>query len=202
MVPMSAVPPRLGPLSSQEIDEERAALLPRIMVAGTMTTGQSNIMRTLVRHPSIFQRWTPFLDGLLNGTLSDRDRELMVLRTAWNCRCEYAWGQHVVVGRKVGLADEEIRRITEARIDAEWAPNDSLLLGAADELHRDFRVSDATWARLVERYDDQQLIELIMVVGHYQMIAMILLSLAIPADEGLPGFQQSVSVTDRPDQHS
>jgi alkylhydroperoxidase family enzyme len=200
MVPMSALQPRLSPLTSQEIDAELAALLPRIMVAGTMTTGQSNIMRTLVRHPALFQRWTPFLDGLLNGSLPDRDRELLVLRTAWNCRCEYEWGQHVVVGRKVGLADEEIGRVMEPGSEADWEPGDRLLLQAADELHRDFRVSDATWDRLAVQYDESQLIELVMVVGHYQMIAMVLLSLAVPADAGLPGFHPSFSGADRPDQ--
>ncbi len=187
---MSAMPsptPRIPPVTGHEL-EEAASLLPKIVVAGTVTTGRSHIMRTLVRHASLFQRWTPFLDGLLNGVLSPRDRELLVLRTAWNCRSEYEWGQHVVVGRKVGLTDEEIRRVREGPEAAGWRPADALLLRAADELHHDFAISDATWAELVDRYDEQQLIELPMVVGHYQLVAMALKSLRVQPDEGLPGF--------------
>jgi 4-carboxymuconolactone decarboxylase len=182
--------PRIPPVTGHELDEV-AALLPKIVVAGTVTTGKSNVMRTLVRHGFLFERWTPFLDGLLNGVLSPRDRELLVLRTAWNCRSEYEWGQHVVVGRKVALTDEEIRRVPAGPDAVGWSHEDALLLRAADELHHDFSLSDATWAQLADRFDERQLIELPMVVGHYQLMAMVLKSLSIQRDEGLPGFENS-----------
>ena len=86
--------PRIAPLTDDELDAETRALLPTIVVDGAPTTGRSNVLRTLVRHRPLFPRWTPFLDGLLNGTLPARDRELLVLRTASNCRCDYQWGQH------------------------------------------------------------------------------------------------------------
>ncbi len=184
---MPSPQPRIPPVTGQELDEV-ASLLPKIVVAGTVTAGRSNVMRTLVRHGSLFQRWTPLLDALLNGALSARDRELLVLRTAWNCRSEYEWGQHVVVGRKVSLTEEEIHRVREGPDAAGWSPEDALLLGAADELHNDFNLSDRTWAELVNRYNEQQLIELPIVVGHYQMMAMVLKSLDIQRDEGVPGF--------------
>jgi alkylhydroperoxidase family enzyme len=126
--------PRIPPLERRELGEDLNAILPKIMVAGTPTAGQSNIMRTLVRHPALFQRWTPFLDGLLNGELPERDRELLVLRTAWNCRSEYEWGQHVAVAKKVGLTDAEIERIPQGPEASGWAAGEATLLRAADEL--------------------------------------------------------------------
>ena len=45
-----------------------------------------------------------------------------------------------------------------------------VLLRAADELVTDHRVSDDTWAALAERYDDQQMIELTLLVGNYVMV--------------------------------
>lgn len=187
---MSPTQPRIGPLPVDDLDDATAALLPRIVVAGEVTTGRSNIMRTLVRHPAIFERWTPLCDGLLNGRLLDRDRELLVLRTAWNCRSEYEWGQHVVVGRKIGIGDEEIERIRRGPGAPGWEAGDSLLLRAADELHTDCSVSDETWSGLSRRYDEQQLIEIAMVVGHYTMVAMVLNTLRVPRDHGLPGFDE------------
>jgi 4-carboxymuconolactone decarboxylase len=184
---MTTPGPRIPPVTGAELDEV-APLLPKIVVAGTVTPGRSNVMRTLVRHGALFQRWTPFLDGLINGALPPRDRELLVLRTAWNCQSEYEWGQHVVVGRKVAITEEEILRVKQGPDAAGWNSEDSLLLRAADELHIDFFVSDATWAKLDERYDEDQLIEVPMVVGHYQLMAMVLKSLSIQPDEGLPGF--------------
>jgi alkylhydroperoxidase family enzyme len=184
---MSSPEPRIPPVSGHEVDEV-ADLLPKIVVAGTVTTGRSNVMRTLVRHGYLFQRWTPLLDGLLNGALPARDRELLVLRTAWNCRSEYEWGQHVVVGRRLSITEEEILRVREGPDAVGWTSEDALLIRAADELHHDFTLSDTTWAQLVDRYDEKQLIELPIVVGHYQLMAMVLNSLNIQRDEGLPGF--------------
>jgi len=85
-------------------------------VAGSVTAGRSNVFTTLVRHPDLSRTWTPLLEQLLNGRLPARDRELLILRTGWNCRSEYEWGQHVVVGHRVGLTDEEIRRLFEAEL--------------------------------------------------------------------------------------
>jgi alkylhydroperoxidase family enzyme len=181
--------PRIPPLRNDEITDEVAAILPKIMVAGTMTAGRSNIMRTLVRHPELFQRWTPLLDGLLNGRLAHRDREILVLRTAWNCQSEYEWGQHVSVGRRIGLSEEDIRNTATGPEAAGWTDTERLLLVAADELHHESAVGESTWTGLAQRYDDQEMIEIVMVVGYYHLVAMMLKSVGVPADDGLPGFE-------------
>jgi 4-carboxymuconolactone decarboxylase len=183
------VKPHILPLSNDEITDDVAAILPKIVVAGGVTAGRSNIMRTLVRHPELFQRWTALLDGLLNGRLADRDREILVLRTAWNCQSEYEWGQHVSVGRRIGLSDEEIRNIATGQEAARWSDTERLLLVAADELHRDSAISDATWTGLARSYDEQEMIEIVIVVGHYHLVAMMLKSVGVPADDGLPDFE-------------
>lgn len=181
--------PRIPPLSDEEITEEVAAILPKIVVAGTVTAGRSNIMRTLVRHPELFQRWTPLLDGLLNGRLSHRDREILVLRTAWNCRSEYEWGQHVSVGRRIGLSEDDIGNTARGPEAAGWSRTERLLLVAADELHHESAISESTWSGLARSYDDQDMIEIVMVVGYYHLVAMMLQSLGVPPDDGLPGFE-------------
>ena len=185
--------PRIAPLTDDELDGDTRALLPRIVVDGAPTTGRSNVLRTLVRHRSLFPRWTPFLDGLLNGTLPGRDRELLVLRIASNCGCDYQWGQHVRVAQRIGLTNEEIRRTRRGPDAPEWDPADALLLRVADELHSDAYVSDPTWAALTGRYDEQQLIEIVMLVGNYQLVAMVVNSLRTPLDEGLPGLDDEIA---------
>jgi alkylhydroperoxidase family enzyme len=152
-----------------------------------MANPESNIFTTLIRAEGLTRRWLPFAGKLLNGKLPARDRELLVLRTAWNCQAEYEWAQHVAVGLAAGLTQEEIDRVP-AGPGAEWSEFDAYLLRAADELHRDWCISDDTWAVLAARYDTQQLIELPMLVGQYHMVAMTLNTLGVAIDEGLPGF--------------
>jgi len=64
-----------------------------------------------------------------------------------------------------------------------------VLLRAADELHDDACITDATWAALAERYDVPQLIEVPMVVGQYHLVSYTLNSLGVQRDEGVPGFE-------------
>jgi alkylhydroperoxidase family enzyme len=182
-----ATSPRIPPLTGAAL-EGVAGLLPQMTVAGATTTGRSNVFATLVRHPELFRTWTAMLEVLLNGTLPARDRELLILRTGWNCGSEYEWGQHVVVGRRVGLTDEEIERVRAGATAPDWDDTTAALLRAADELHAHATLSDPTWTVLSDRYHEQQLIEIVMVVGHYHMIAMLLKSLQVERDPGIPGF--------------
>ena len=73
--------------------------------------------------------------------------------------------------------------------DAEgWDPFDATLLRAADELHDDSCITDDTWEVLADRYDERQLIEVLMVVGHYHLVAFTLNSLGVQREPGVPGF--------------
>ncbi|HET6875575.1 MAG TPA: carboxymuconolactone decarboxylase family protein [Acidimicrobiales bacterium] len=176
--------PRIPPLRPEERSPAAQELLETVKVAGS----DANIFTTVVRAEGLTRKWLPFGGKLLNGKLPARERELLILRTGWNCRAEYEWAQHVVIGRLSGLSDEEIDRVAAGPDADGWDDFDATLLRAADELHTDWCISDATWARLAERYDVAQLIELPMLVGHYHMVAMTLNSLGVQIDEGLSGF--------------
>jgi 4-carboxymuconolactone decarboxylase len=171
--------PRIPPLAPEDMDDQARELVGEV---GGETRGAVNIFTTLVRHPGLFRRWLPFGGKLLVGKLPARDRELMILRTGWNCHADYEWAQHVTIARRAGLSDEEITRVKEGPDAAGWDPFDATLLRAADELHRDSVLSDATWAALEERYDERQLIEVPMLVGHYHMVAYALNSLGVQVE--------------------
>ena len=176
--------PRIDPLPPGEHDDEVRELLDGVGVPGSFA---SNIFGTLVRHRGLFRRWLPFGGKLLSGRIPARDRELVILRTAWLCRSNYEWGQHVLIARSVGLPDEEILRV-QGGADADgWSGFDRMLLRATDELHTDACISDETWAALDEHYDEQQLIELPMLVGHYHLVAYALNSLGVQLEPGLEG---------------
>ncbi|HLM64002.1 MAG TPA: carboxymuconolactone decarboxylase family protein [Acidimicrobiales bacterium] len=180
-----AAPPRLAPLPPGEQDEVARELLAQATGAGGATV---NIFATLVRHPGLFRRWLPFGGKLLSGKLPARDRELMILRTGWLCGSEYEWAQHVPIARRAGLGDAEIDRVPAGPDAPGWSEADATLLRAADELHADHRIGDATWAALAGRYDERQLIEVPMLVGHYHMVAFTLNSLGVPLEDGAVGF--------------
>ena len=90
----------------------------------------------LLRHSLLFRLWAPLSGGLLYGSrLPHRDRELLILRTASNCHADYEWAHHIVIGKQVGLTDEEIERVRNGPTHESWSSDDAILLTAADELH-------------------------------------------------------------------
>jgi alkylhydroperoxidase family enzyme len=181
--------PRIDPLPPGEHDEEVRELLEGVIVPGGAA---SNIFGTLVRHRGLFRRWLPFGGKLLSGRIPARERELVILRTAWLCRSNYEWGQHLLIARAAGISDDEIRRV-QSDPDADgWETFERVLLRAADELHADACIADDTWAELAARYNERQLIELPMLVGHYHMVAFALNSLGVQLEPGLEGLPAEV----------
>jgi AhpD family alkylhydroperoxidase len=105
--------------------------------------------------------------------LKDRERELLILRTAWNTGCGYEWNSHTSVARGIGLSDSEITSVADGPGSSEWDPFDSSLLQAADELYTTSRVSDTVWSMLETRLSKRQLVEVLILVGNYTMIAYL-----------------------------
>src|SRR5207302_3766150 len=115
-----------------------------------------------------------------------REREIVILRTGWRARCEYEFGQHVVLGRRAGLSDQEIRRL--AQDGAEWPAADAALVRLADEIHETRDISDGLWAELSARWDHAELLELVMLAGFYGMVSGFLNAARVQREPGTPGF--------------
>jgi len=176
---------RIPPLDESEWSEEQRQLLAYAHREG----GFYNVIGTLARHWPASKALGQVGAHVLGptSTLDPRERELLILRTAWLCRAEYEWAQHVQIGLKAGLSRIEIERVKNGG-DAEWDAFDACLLRAADELHADQRIGDETWALLATRYNRLQLMDVVFAVGQYTLIAMALNSFGTPLDEGLEGF--------------
>ena len=75
-----------------------------------------NIFATLVNHPKLARSWLRFAGYILSRqTLPARDREIAILRIGWLNQAPYQWEQHVLIGRRAGLTDDEIERINRVR---------------------------------------------------------------------------------------
>jgi 4-carboxymuconolactone decarboxylase len=167
--------PRLAPLEPSEWNEEQRELLtrgnpPRVL----------NVFATLARHQDLYRRWLPFANHVLfKSSLPPREREMAILRIGWLCRSGYEFHQHTRIGKASGLGDEEIERLKSEPDAAGWSEAESALLQAVDDLHGDQFISDATWQRLSNHYDTNQVIDLVFAVGQYTLVSMALNSFGV-----------------------
>ncbi len=178
--------PRIAPLAEKEWNEEQRKELEPFYKEGQVY----NVVGTLARHWAAYKKFIVWARHVLGdtSTLPPRERELLILRTGWLCHAEYEWGQHVVIGKKAGLTDEEVTRIKEGPNAKGWAPFDATLLRAADELHKNAVISDKTWAALSKRYNTEQLMDTVFAVGQYTLVSMSLNSFGVQLDKGVKGF--------------
>jgi AhpD family alkylhydroperoxidase len=178
---MGGAVPRIAPGTRREIGPVNALIARAIGIA--TRSAPPNIFTTLGRHRRLFRRWLWFAAGLMpRGTLPRADTELVILRVAHNCGCEYEWGHHERIAQSTGLTSAQVQQVREGASAGGWTPPQALLLRAADELHADREISDELWAQLRPLFSDQELIELCMLVGHYEMLAMTLNTLRVEPD--------------------
>ena len=186
MATTSSPGPARGPVPAVRVPPApRRALRPLARVTAAVTARATGgeplrVFTTLGRHPRLFRTWLRFSATLmLRGDLPAADRELVTLRTAWRCGSWYEWAQHARLARRAGLGDDDVARVANGAAAPGWAPRQRLLLRATDELHDVRVISDHTWRALAAELTDRQLIELCLLVGHYEMLAMALNSLGV-----------------------
>ncbi len=150
---------------------------------------------TMANNRDLYVRLATLKHHLLSSSLPDRDRELLILRIGWLCYSKYEWGHHTLSAKAGGhLSDNEINRIMEGPDAEEWDTFNATLLRAVDELYLDTFITDETWNSLAERYNTDQLIDLVFTVGFYNMYAMALNSFGVQQEEGLKTLTQKLKI--------
>jgi alkylhydroperoxidase family enzyme len=169
-------PPRLTPLEPEALGEKEKAVISDLHEAVGFPRdypARPNL-RTMCRSPELFQTYMAAGVYLMTTvTLTPRDRELIILRTSWLCGSPFGFGEHVKTGKKIGITPDEMERLTLRNHSDEWSDGERAILQAVDELHHDAMIGDATWAALSAYLDDRQLIELLMLAGHYHQTAFL-----------------------------
>lgn len=135
------------------------------------------IFRAFHVHADLASRAKPLGGGLLaHGRLPARDRELVIDRVTGRHGAEHEWGLHAsVFGAAVGLSEDQlVSTVTGPRESRDlWSATELELFDAVDELCDRADLSPEGWATLRARYDDEQLVELLVLVGWYRIVSSI-----------------------------
>jgi alkylhydroperoxidase family enzyme len=170
---------RIAPLEAPYSPPVQEAL-DRIMPAGVPPLA---LFRTLAVNERVFLR--VMAGGLLDrGSISLREREIVIDRTCARCGSEYEWGVHVAFfAERVGFTAAQVAAtcVTEPGADA-FPEHERLLIRLVDALHDRARVDDALWAALCAHWTDAQLVELIALAGFYHLISFVTNALRIPPE--------------------
>ncbi len=178
-------PPRIPPARPRQLGP-----LARIVaqLTGRLTrSGPPHIFTTLGRHPRMFRAWLYYSAHLMPfGRLPRQETELVILRVAWRCRSVYEWHQHVPLALHVGVSAEQIDAIAGHGRTGDLTDRQQALLAASDDLLAQRAMSEATWREVRTTLTDREVIELCLLIGHYQGLASAIGGLAIAPEVSLP----------------
>jgi AhpD family alkylhydroperoxidase len=174
-------PPRIAPGDRRDVGVINWAICRVLGVAGG--TEVPNLFTTLGRHRRLMRGWLRFAGRLMpGGRLRRRETELVILRVAHRRSCAYEWEHHVRLGRRAGISAVELEGLQGDLEPAAWPPREAAILAAVDELHDDGDLAEATWEQLRGHLDEREAIELVLLVGHYEMLATAIGTLRIQPD--------------------
>ena len=153
-------------------------------LAGRVTgTGPPAIFTTLGRGKGLFWGWLHFAGQMMpGGVIPRRETELVILRVAHLRQCAYEFTHHTKLGKRAGVTDEEIVRIQQESL-SDWAPREQVLLATADALVLRKDLTDDEWATVRGVLTERAALELLLLVGHYDMLATTLMTLRVEPDQ-------------------
>src|SRR5262245_15786813 len=190
-------PPRIAPLDRREYAKQVVDATTKLKNAVSGKDGPPiplescpDMVATLLKFPELWDRLSMLSAQVqsAHARLPVRQRQLAIMRTVWSCGAPYQWGEHLARTRNAGVSDQEIEQIKEGSRAPGWNPLDKAIMAAVEEFQTDTFVSDATWNALVKELDEQQLLELLVLIGQFTTVAFVLNSLRMPLEHGNKGF--------------
>jgi alkylhydroperoxidase family enzyme len=154
---------------------------------GGLGLGVLNIFKVLAHNPPLLRNYARFgTTFFTNATaLSPRLREIAVLRIGQLTGSEYEFGQHVRIALMAGLTIDEIAGLQNYDETESFSELERVVIRYTDA------VSSLTpdvpqLARELRRWlSERELMELTFAIGHWNMVARLLVPLEVPLDESL-----------------
>lgn len=147
------------------------------------------LFRTLVRHEALAAAFFGFGSFFVSrrrerGSLLDlRSRELVIGRVTARAGCAYEWGVHITLfAGPASLTPEQIAALAGRKDDADWSARDRALLAAVDELEDRARLDETTWRALATHYEENAILEILLLAGWYRAIAYLANGAGVPLE--------------------
>lgn len=149
----------------------------------------SGLNKVLSRLPEeIAGPWTRFANALLTcGRIPAHLREVAILRTASRCGSDYIVGPHRVIGRHLGLTEQQIALALaspDPTAQISLASPAEAVIAATDEILATGVISDRVRRHLETAVGRDPAAELAMVVGQYVMVGFICKSARLAPEPG------------------
>jgi 4-carboxymuconolactone decarboxylase len=157
---------------------------PEVLKILTVRPQLLNVQRMMANAQGIFAVRSKLSNALFTQIKLDaRLREIAILRTAKDCRSIYEWTQHVPAAKHVGVTDEQIAAIEKWTEASCFSEIERLVLQLTDEVNANVKGRRETVEALKKLLSPGEIIELLVIIGHWRQTASVLETLEVDLEE-------------------
>jgi 4-carboxymuconolactone decarboxylase len=139
-----------------------------------------DLVRIMAVAGEICVPWLRLVNAVtVKGDLDDELRELATLRVGHHCGSQYELSQHTKMAQEIGMSDARIAAAFEELPSQHFTAAENLALRFVDEVFEEGKGSPETLEELRRSYRDSDVVELIVIVGLYRLIAGVTETLEI-----------------------
>lgn len=138
------------------------------------------LYQVLLNSPAICEGWEQLMTAVRYKTsLSDRLRELIILRIAVLNDAPYEFNAHAPIAEKAGVTPAEIEAVRQTPPGAALSEHERRVLALTDAMTRDIHVSDALFDSVTQGMSDTEKVEIAATVASYNMVSRFLVGLHV-----------------------
>lgn len=165
------------------VDEATASAKTREILGNTPR--KLNVARMIANaSDAVFQNFSRLGNSLMTrGKLNGKLREIAILRNARVCNSLYEYTQHVPIAKSTGVSDEELKAIDDWENAKCFTEVERLVLRFTDEIARNVKGTKTTLAALQQHLGPGEIVELIMAIGFWGMVARLLETTEVELEE-------------------
>jgi alkylhydroperoxidase family enzyme len=144
----------------------------------------NHVLHLVFKSPNVGEAFADLNAAHLTGlALSPKLRELLILQTAWRTQSEYAWTTHQDIAKSVGVTDAQIASIQQGQLQSfAFNEKEKTLLHFAVCIGASSTLSNDDFAAFRQYFSDRELVEIVVVCGFYDTLAMLASVFALESD--------------------
>jgi 4-carboxymuconolactone decarboxylase len=165
---------RMPPIPAEKMtDAQKKAVADYKEVRGVDMTGPP--WTVLLRVPAhIVPALQIRLHYLNNSALPARLTEFAILIAARRWTNNWEWNAHSTAAAAAGLKPDVMAAVAEGRRPDRMADDEAVVYDFSLELQDNQSVSDATYARALEKFGESGIVEMASIQGYYTYLAMVM----------------------------
>jgi Uncharacterized conserved protein len=168
------------------VQEDQASTEVKALFQKIEDNGASviNLYRAVAQSPHVVRNFIKLGNSLIGRTeLSPKLRELTIMRIAKLCYSEYEWAQHTLIALEAGVSQKQLDTIDSWKESDSFIEEERAVLRYVDEVARNVKVTDETFAALRRYLSERSIVELTLAIGWWGMVARLLVPLEVDIDE-------------------